>query len=108
MTDTRPDPRLDGDPASCRATAAALRSAARRLHESTPDRPDLHEIASSCEEFAAQLDRYGDDLAKAGRDHAHAAGDVQRHAALALVARARRRLRLSCDQVVTRWELPPC
>lgn len=109
---------LAGDAPSCRVAASALRRAALTFAAettrdaaqagvaATPDPPrdadaahadPIAALAAASREVAAALERFADDLGRAQREHAGATEDRQRHAALALAARARRRLRAACE-----------
>lgn len=101
------DRRLDGDPASCRLAAVSLRSAAARLR-GLDEAGAGDEVTRAAERLATALDRYGGDLRQAQSAHARAVVDEaggtaaaqQANAALALVGRARRRLRLACADIL--------
>lgn len=127
------DVRLDGDPGSCHAAAAALRAATRDLggpggldHTNDPGGPDGlgglgetgKEVVADALRLADALDRFAIELRRAQTDHARAcaadrddddrAAD-ERNAALALAARARRRLRIASADISAagRYGCPP-
>ena len=119
---TQPVHALSGDPASCRAAAAALRARAAAVASAMG--PTRHGAATSdppgspapdvpagavwaqAEALAAALDRFGAELRRAQHEHAAARRDLERNTALALAARARRRLRLACADTAPTGPLP--
>lgn len=106
---TTRDPRLEGDPASCHAAAAELRSWCRALRgpdaEGTPQEAVLagaDRLAAALDRFAIELRRAQCDWARATTEPAYPAAsrEPDRNAALALASRARRRLRLTCADIL--------
>jgi len=94
------DARLAGDPSSCRSAAAVLRAQAAVLADLAP------QPAAAARALADALERFGADLGRAQREYAAGTRDLERNAALALAARARRRLQHACCRILPAGPLP--